>query len=265
MVHKEDRAARIALSLACLLQSLVAVMLSESAPGAHAPPKHLCGPRKAIEIASYALTPRSVRGWSGPRAAFMRALQAPQTALALAWRIVFMTTAIMITPVMGHSEPPGPFRIRTARCAHQDHDMRTSARAGSVHDEHCGQSQDRCKRTCRVGRWPARVGAILPWAVTTCSGATWLVFALAQGVRAGIAATCVCRSRDARPVQWFNSGGSAEAAPLTPASPAASNRRVPREGGGSTAPTCLPRRSRVAERTRGRPCERANPVSRALR
>jgi ABC-type nickel/cobalt efflux system permease component RcnA len=155
----------IVLSFAsALMQSLVAVVIvGICAWLLKATAKTMCGAEKLIEILSYALIAafgaRLVWTKGG---GFIRALQAPQPAFAIA---------------------AAPHR--------HDHDHH---HADHVHDEHCGHSHGPDpSELAGPGGWRRGFGAIFAVGVRPCSGAILvLVFALAQGLFwAGIAATFV--------------------------------------------------------------------------
>jgi nickel/cobalt transporter (NicO) family protein len=171
LVANQETARRgVVLSFAsALMQSLVAVVIvGIGAWLLNATAKTMCGAEKTIEIASYALIAafgaRLVWTKGG---GFVRALQGPQPALAMA----------AATYDHGHEHH------------HHDHDH-----DDHVHDEHCGHSHGpEPSELAGPGGWRRGFGAIFAVGLRPCSGAILvLVFALAQGLFwAGIAATFV--------------------------------------------------------------------------
>jgi nickel/cobalt transporter (NicO) family protein len=181
LVANQETARRgIVLSFAsALMQSLVAVVIvAICALLLNATAKTMCGAEKAIEIASYALIAafgaRLVWTKGG---GFMRALQAPRPALAMA----------------GHGDRHGHDHHHHHHHDH-GHDHHDHGPDQHVHDEHCGHSHGpEPSELAGPGGWRRGFGAILAVGIRPCSGAILvLVFALAQGLFwAGIAATLV--------------------------------------------------------------------------
>jgi nickel/cobalt exporter len=175
VANREAARRGIVLSFAsALMQSLVAVVIvAICAWLLNASAKTMCGAEKAIEILSYALIAafgaRLVWTKGG---GFIRALQAPRPALAMA--------------AAGHVHGHGDDRHHHDH-DHHDHDQH-------VHDEHCGHSHGpEPSELAGPGGWARGFGTIFAVGVRPCSGAILvLVFALAQGLFwAGIAATFV--------------------------------------------------------------------------
>jgi ABC-type nickel/cobalt efflux system permease component RcnA len=194
LVANQETAKRgIVLSFAsALMQSLVAVVIvGICAWLLNATAKTMCGAEKAIEIASYALIAafgaRLV--WTkGGR--FMRALQAPQLAPAVA-------LAGHEHAAHGHDHHHHDHSHAHVHAAHNDHAHGHGEDGHDhdhVHDEHCGHSHGPApSELAGPGGWRRGFGAIFAVGVRPCSGAILvLVFALAQGMFwAGIAATFV--------------------------------------------------------------------------
>ncbi len=178
LVANQETARRgIALSFAsALMQSLVAVaIVGVCAWLLNATAKTMCGAEKAIEIVSYALIAafgaRLVWTKGG---GFIRALQAPRPALAMA--------------AVGHDHHHDHGHD------HHHHDHHHHDHDDHVLDEHCGHSHGPDpSELAGPGGWRRGFGAILAVGIRPCSGAILvLVFALAQGLFwAGIAATFV--------------------------------------------------------------------------
>src|SRR6266566_4070876 len=178
LVANQETARRgIVLSFAsALMQSLVAVaIVGVCAWLLNATAKTMCGAEKAIEIVSYALIAafgaRLVWTKGG---GFIRALQAPRPALAMA--------------AVGHDHHHDHGHD------HHHHDHHHHDHDDHVLDEHCGHSHGPDpSELAGPGGWRRGFGAILAVGIRPCSGAILvLVFALAQGLFwAGIAATFV--------------------------------------------------------------------------
>jgi nickel/cobalt transporter (NicO) family protein len=168
LIANQETARRgIVLSLvSALMQSLVAVVIvAVFAWLLNASAKTMCGAEKIIEIASYALIAafgaRLVWTKGG---GFIRALQRPQPALAMA----------------GHD--------------HHGHDHHGHHDGAHFHDAHCGHAHGPTPdELAGPGGWRRGLGAIFTVGIRPCSGAILvLVFALAQGLFwAGVAATFV--------------------------------------------------------------------------
>jgi ABC-type nickel/cobalt efflux system permease component RcnA len=177
LIANQETARRgIVLSFAsALMQSLVAVVIvAICAWLLNATAKTMCGAEKAIEIVSDALIAafgaRLVWTKGG---GFIRALQAPRPALAMA--------------SAGHDHGHDHHHDHH----HHDHDHGPDQH---VHDEHCGHSHGpEPSELAGPGGWRRGFGAIFAVGIRPCSGAILvLVFALAQGLFwAGIAATFV--------------------------------------------------------------------------
>jgi nickel/cobalt transporter (NicO) family protein len=178
LVANQETARRgIALSFAsALMQSLVAVIIvGVCAWLLNATAKTMCGAERTIEIASYALIAAFgarlvwIKGGG-----FIRALQGPQPALAMA----------AAAQHHGRDHVHGRDHHHHDRHHHDDH----------VHNEHCGHSHGPVpSELAGPGGWRRGFGAILAVGLRPCSGAILvLVFALAQGLFwAGVAATFV--------------------------------------------------------------------------
>ncbi|QPF85770.1 nickel/cobalt transporter [Bradyrhizobium genosp. L] len=197
VANRETARRGIVLSFAsALMQSLVAVVIvGICAWLLNATAKTMCGAEKAVEIASYALIAlfgaRLVWVKGG---GFMRALQLPRPALAMAG-----------APHAAHDhhdhaahEPDHHHRHAHDEHDHHHHDHGHDHDHGDdphhVHDEHCGHSHGPTPaELAGPGGWRRGLGAILTVGIRPCSGAILvLVFALAQGLFwAGIAATFV--------------------------------------------------------------------------
>jgi nickel/cobalt exporter len=156
--------------VSALMQSLVAVVIvGICAWLLNATAKTMCGTEKGIEIASYAsIAAFGARLVWTKGGGFIRALQRPQPALAMA----------------GHDH------------GHGHHDDHRDHHHGDdhVHDEHCGHSHGPMPdELAGPGGWRRGLGAIFTVGIRPCSGAILvLVFALAQGLFwAGVAATFV--------------------------------------------------------------------------
>jgi len=187
LVANQETARRgIALSFASsLLQALVAVIVvSISAWLLNATARTMCGAERAIEITSYGLIAafgaRLVWTKGG---GFMRALQAPRPALAVAGA--------------AHVHHHGHHHHRHDHGHHDDHghnDDHDHAHdhVHDEHDEHCSHSHGPVpSELAGPGGWRRGLAAIFAVGLRPCSGAILvLVFALAQGLFwAGIAAT----------------------------------------------------------------------------
>ena len=180
LVANQETARRgIVLSFAsALMQSLVAVLIvGVCAWLLNATARTMCGAEKVIEIASYALIAafgaRLVWTKGG---GFIRALQRPQPALAMA------------APAHHHGHDHGHDHHG------HDHHHHDHHHDDHVHDEHCGHSHGPVpSELAGPGGWGRGFGAIFAVGLRPCSGAILvLVFALAQGLFwAGVAATFV--------------------------------------------------------------------------